>query len=710
MYYTNKIQLYHIYIKISTVKKFLFVLHTHYKSLFNKYLHQLLMKKIICSVLLVSHFCINAQTKNHLDGALADTTQLEETVLHAFRARQSTPVSFKNISKSEIDKRNTGQEPSILLSFTPSVNSYSDAGNYQGYSYFRIRGIDQTRINMTLDGIPLNEPEDQGVYFSNYPDFFNSVEDIQIQRGVGTSSNGVASYGGSINFQSPELRTNKKAEVGINYGSFNTRRIYGEYNSGLKKDKAFYIRVTNQQSDGYKYRSSNLSNSAFFSAGLFKEKQFLKFTGFIGNQRNQLAWLGVPKDIIRQDPRTNGNAKEDDSFTQSLTSLQHSYTIHPNFILNTTAYYNYLEGNYDFDLNNFIGVPSVGEVYNYDFKHHFTGIFSNVNWYTEKFKLNTGIHLNSFVRRHLGSERSFGKLYENKGFKNEFSSFVKVDYNIHKKLSLFADLQYRYSSFAYEGSVDFEKMNWNFFNTRIGINYTHTQHTNFYYSIGKTGREPTRNDLFNGEDDLLADNMGKPLFNDIPVEEVINHELGIKTHHQKWYLYANLYFMDFKNEIVFNGQFGPNGLPLNSSTAESFRSGIELDLQIELCKSIYYQNNSSYSYNRITDNSIETQPINTPNFISNHSITYQKKTFLIGINYRYQEGSYIDFANQNTNPSYTKIDLFGSYTYKSVTLKSTINNISNQEIINHGYIGFDGVARYFVQATINYSIGLIWNF
>lgn len=637
----------------------------------------------------------------------SDTTYLEETVIQAYKAERVTPITFKSISNQELDKVNIGQEPSQILSFTPSINIYSDAGNYQGYSYFRLRGIDQTRVNMTLDGIPLNESEDQGVYFSNYPDFFNSINGLQIQRGVGTTTNGVASYAGSINYQSPNLRDKQKIETGINYGSFNTYRIYGEYNSGLKNNKAFYARASHLTSDGYKYHSSNQSSSAFTSFGLFKARHQLKLTGFIGNQKNELAWIGVPIEKIKENPRTNGNSNENDTFSQALTSIQHSYTLHSNATLNTTLYYNYLEGNYDFDLNNFLGFPSTDEMYNYDFQHQMIGGFSNISVDLKRLKLNAGFHLNTFSRRHIGSEKNTGQLYQNKGFKNEFSSFLKLHYTIDNFV-LFGDIQYRYTDFAYEGSATFNKVNWQFINPKIGVSYFINKETNFYYSYGASGREPTRNDLFNGEDNLPVNESGIAVSNDIAPEYVYNHELGFRTQKKQWHLATNLYWMNFEDEIVLNGQYGPNGLALHSNVAKSFRSGVEFDFKTHILKRCYYTNNSSFSYNRISENEVEFKPILTPNIITNQMLSFESESVNAGIIFKYQSKSYISFDNKDTVPSFYSIDLSASYQLAEFTFQAKLNNVTNQHIITNGYTGLDGTPLYFVQAPTNFNLGIIW--
>jgi iron complex outermembrane receptor protein len=281
---------------------------------------------------------------------ISDTTNaviLEECVIEFYRANKNTPITYKNIDVKELDEKSVGQEPAFILNETPSVNVYSDAGNMVGYSYFRLRGIDQTRINMTWDGIPLNEGEDQGVYFNNYPDFFNSVSSIQIQRGIGISSNGVSSYGGSINFQSPTLFGDTSLQIGLDYGSYNSYRDYIEYSSGKRNNVGFYIRASSLRSDGYKEHSQHTSQSVLFSTGYMKGKHLLKLTGTIGHQENEMAWLGASKEQLENNPKYNslytyGSEMEKDNFTQSLMKLQHTFYISEKSKLSSTVYYNYL--------------------------------------------------------------------------------------------------------------------------------------------------------------------------------------------------------------------------------------------------------------------------------------------------------------------------------------------------------------------------------
>lgn len=676
--------------------------------------NKLLWIIILCTLLVFKN--TSAQTdkiepiKFTLEALTIDTTiQIESVTIEAFRADKKTPITFKNISKNIIDLESYGQEPAVIIGMTPNVNTTSDAGNYIGYSYFRLRGIDQTRINFTLDGIPLNESEDQGVYFNNYPDFFNSINSVQIQRGVGTSSNGVASYAGSLNFQSPDLTSPFNFEAGIDYGSFNSFRIYSEFNSGLIKDKALYLRLSNIGTDGYKYHSNNQSSSAFLSTGIYKTKYKLKFTGFIGNQKNQMAWIGVPLSQIESDPKTNGNTKDErDDFTQALTSLQYTYIINSKINVNVTGFYNFLNGNYDFDLNNFLGADIGVGMLNYHLTHNFGGIIANTNIYLKNIKISTGLQINRFNRRHIGSERGVGELYVNNGYKNDFNIFAKIAYTLNK-FTLFGDIQYRYTDFDYVGDVAFTKMSWQFINPTIGIDYSINKNLNIYYSFGSSGREPTRNDIFGGEDNLTADSLGHPILNIVDPEYVYDNELGIRFKNKNWHLGYNIYYMQFKNEIVLNGAYGPNSLPLHSNVFMSFRSGMELDFGIEY-KKFYYSNTIGASINRIFESGVEFQPVLSPNFIMNQTLGYMNKHWNGGLRMKYQSKSFIDLDNVNTTPSFYSLDMFVGYDTGNIFIGININNFTNQRIITSGYTGIYGEGLYFIQSTTNYTASLRWKF
>ncbi len=629
-----------------------------------------------------------------------DTTKTLEVVIVTYQADKLTPITFQNISLIDLKTKSTGQEPSFLLSETPSITNYSDAGNSQGYSYFRLRGIDQSRINMTLDGVPLNEPEDQGAYFSNYPDILNSVSKIQIQRGVGTSKNGTASYGGSVQLFSPNLYDSTKTTFGLGYGSFNSLRAFGEYNSGVKNRKALYVRTSQIYSDGYKYNSSNNSQSVFISSGLVHDKSSWKMNLLAGHQQNQLAWLGVSDSLISIDRQTNANKNEKDQFTQFLAQLQNNWLLNNSSSVQSSVYSIFLKGNYDFNLNGFLGLPTTVELYNYAFQSNMIGFFSNYTFSKKRFNWSTGIHGNSYNRQHIGSEKTLGQLYKNTGYKNEVSVFTKVDYTINR-LTFFSDIQYRYSSFDYKGTVVFDNIQWHFINPKAGLSVEVKPNSIIYYSIGNTGREPTRNDMFGGNDDLLADSLGNAIVSIKTPEYVLNHELGFRHQSSKINFNLNLYYMDFKNEIVLDGKFGPNGLALTNKVEQSFRTGVEVSVTYKVSKSFSLINNSSFNYSRVKEQKEVFTPILTPPLIINQEVVYFNKGFSVSVSARYQDKSFIDFANTFTVKSYFLLNGRVSYDIKGFQFCVFVNNITNSKYFNNGYVDFDGSKKYFVQAPTN---------
>ena len=644
------------------------------------------------------------------DSLRVDTLHTLQEVVVTYQADKQTPITFQNIYSKDIKAKSTGQEPSFLLSETPSITNYSDAGNSQGYSYFRLRGIDQTRINMTLDGVPLNEPEDQGAYFSNYPDILNSVSKIQIQRGVGTSKNGVASYGGSVQLFSPNLADSTKTTFGLGYGSFNSLRVFGEYNSGIKNKKALYVRASQIYSDGYKYHSSNNSQSVFLSGGLFHDKSIWKVNFLAGHQQNDIAWLGVSDSLIDIDRRTNANSKQEkDRFLQTLTQLKNSWQIGQFSSLETSIYHTFLKGNYGFDFNNFLGLSSTDELYNYAFQSNLVGFFSNYTLSKKQFNLISGVHGNIYNRQHTGSEKTVGQLYQNTGYKNEISVFTKIDYSL-KWFAFFADVQYRYVNFDYKGSVALQKLDWHFINPKAGLSATLNNNSILYYSLGYTGREPTRNDMFGGNDDLLADSLGNAILSNTNPEFVLNHELGFRFQKGKMKFNANLYYMDFQNEIVLDGKFGPNGLALTNNVEQSFRAGIELNLAYKVSKHFSLVNNSSFNYSRITEQTETFSPILTPPIIINQEVIFSKNKFTIALSGRYQQQSFINFANEEKVNGYFLLNSRASYSINDFQFSVFLNNITNTKYFNQGYVDFDGSNKYFVQAPANFYASIQYSF
>jgi iron complex outermembrane receptor protein len=647
------------------------------------------MRQILLTIMvgLTVNLAIGQDTTN--------VTYLEPIEVSGVRATDKTPITQKTIKRDEIQEKYQGQEMSMILDKTPSVTSSTDGGHPQGYTYFRLRGIDQTRVNMTLNGVPLNEPEDQGVYFSNYPGFANNVNSMQVQRGVGTSTNGVASYAGSINYESPSgLDTIREVQLG--YGSFNTKRFSITNSTGLSKKKfALYSNFSTLESDGYKYNSGGFGYSAFLSGGYYGENDIVKLTAFSGRSMNDMAWYAVSETDIKVDPRTNYNSpNETDDFMQSFVQLQHIKFLNDNSTLTSSVYYNRLDGNWGLD---------VGDVLNFKLGSNLMGAMSNYQLNRDNLTVNIGVHGNKYDRRHamLILPNLSDELYSNTGYKNSLSSFGKVAYD-YKKFTFFGDVQVRYTSFDYRGDTTMPKLDWTFVNPKGGIRFNMNDNMSLYTSVGKSHREPTRTDMFGGEDNLIGLNIITP-------EEVMDYELGVNYDKKKLKVQANVYYMDFKNEITLLGALGSNGLPLMTNVEQSFRSGIEFDGVYQVNKNLSLTNNSSYSYNRIVDGGTEYQPLYTPNLIVNQGVAYTYKGFKLAVLGKYHSESFIDTENSLTTPEFMIFNSNISYEWGTSTFMVQVNNITSKEYYTNGY-AIGGERYFYVNAPRSVYVTYKFNF
>lgn len=644
------------------------------------------MRKIL--ILLFSVLTLNGI------GQVFDTINLKEIEVSArsYEANFLSPVSFENMSKTDIDNKNYGQEPSLILSNNTSITSFSDAGSGWGYSYIRLRGIDQTHINFSLNGVPLNEPEDQGCYFSNYPDFLQSIDKIQIQRGNGMTKNGVSNFGGSLNFDTYKPKDDI-VNVDFGVGSFGTIKTGIQIEKKFKKG-GLYIQASDAESQGYKYHSSNYSQSVFLNSYYSIGENTFKINGFIGKQMNDLAYYGVSDSLIKIDRKTNGSTEnEKDQFEQYHIQFHHTY-----LNLNYCIYYNYLKGYYTID------TPDT--IYRYDLKSNFIGSYVNYNKRVENFDFNIGLNGYTYNRNHTGSDNQIGYLYTNTGYRNEFSSYLKTKYKL-KNLNIFADVQYRYTDFLYVGKDSIFQLQWNFFNYNLGINYIVNDYV-VYYNYGKTSREPTRSDLFGGEDNYKFEN-----YQNLKSEILYNQEIGIRYLKKDILLDFNLFYMNFTNELVLNGLYGTNSLPLKENVKKSYRRGFETNLKYKF-KFINIISNFSYNdcqIDKITTLNNSVSQILSPKWLMNIGTEYKYKWFIIGVDYRYQDYSFIDFENKYKIQSYNLLNgkIGGNWDWLEMNI--FVNNMTNTKYYNNGQMNFYGTKPlYFVGSPINIFMNLKMKF
>lgn len=651
--------------------------------------------------------CLNAQ-----DTAIV----LSGTEVIATRADLKTPVSQKNISGIEISKAHFGQDAPYFLNSTPSVTMYSDGGNQTGYMYMRLRGIDQTRINFTLNGIPLSEPEDQGCYFSNYTDFMSNVGSVQIQRGVGTSTNGTASFAGSVNFESPNLYDTAYSGLSAGYGSYNSNRMSAVFNSGmLKNGTSVYGRYSSNYSDGYRYHSGTDASTFFISGGHYGKKDIIKFTAFSGKSQNQMAYLATLESDIKNDPRTNYlSTDEKDLFRQNFAQLQHTRRFDSHSFVTSSLYHIGLSGNYD--------VYFAPDMLNFSLFSDLFGITSAYTYQENKVKIVTGINASSYFRNHSMSIQPMAsqKIYSNRGDKHETSAFFKVSYDI-KKFTVFADIQQRMTTFSYMADKNYgisvEPVSWDFINPKVGLTYSLNTTMNLYASAGQMHREPTRNDMLAGFDDIDTSNFS--VIGDlkrIKPESVTDYEVGTNIKFKDATLQANVYRMNFKNEIAAIGQLSYIGLPLRKNVESSYRQGVELDYYWHLNKWLSVSGNITYmdakiktyttDYDSVTYKNVS--PLLTPKIILNQSMDFTSKSFTLSVFVRYSGKSYLDNTMNDTlmMPSATLLGTSASVRLsKNCAVSAVVNNLLDVRTYGGGY-SMGGQRYYYVMAGRNVFVTL----
>jgi iron complex outermembrane receptor protein len=516
----------------------------------------------------------------------------EHVVVQAIRADAKAPVTKKDVDRAEIDRQYHGQEMPALLEHTPSITQYSDTGSGAGYSYLYLRGIQQTRINMTLDGVPLSEPEDYSLYFVDFGDFASNVESLQIQRGVGTSTVGTASYGGSINFASVDIQERRQALGTFGVGSFDSTRASLALQSGrVGPGLAFYARGSYLDTDGFRDHSGVNQRSVFYGATRQGDRSFFKLFGFSGREKTGLAFLAVDPDTLEQDLRTNPmDTAERDAFGQDFVQAQFTRALGSSSSLAVQGYYNGAGGYY-----RIWDGPARTALLQYELDWHFVGGLVTFKHTSGRFNLTAGTHVNDFTSEH--GQRvtdAASRSYTNHGHKNEANAFAKLGYDVGA-WHLYGDAQLRYSRFRYEGDLDLGSVDWTFFNPKLGARFELNPALGLYASAGKATREPARADMFAGQDnptlpyDLAA----------VRPEQVWDFEAGLDYRTRRLSLQANLYAMEFRNEIALTGELSEIGLPLRRNVDRSHRRGLELDASWQALPSLRLHGNANLSESRI---------------------------------------------------------------------------------------------------------------
>jgi iron complex outermembrane receptor protein len=513
----------------------------------------------------------------------------ESVVVQGVRAEERTPVTKTDIGHDAIAAVSRGQEMPYLLATTPSTNVQSDSGTSAGYAYFNIRGVSQTRLNVTLDGVPLQDPEDQALYFSDFGDFVAVVDSVQVQRGIGTSSFGSASYGGSVNFASVNPGEKPALEAQAGGGSWGTGRGSVAVDSGRFGPYALYGRFSALTSDGFREHSGVDQHTVYFGATRQDARSLWKLFGFSGREKSQLAYLATDQATLESDLRHNDlSPEEKDDFEMDVAHLQYTRLVGSRTTLMAQGYYNGASGWFR------IRDTTSGDLQQYGLKGHFVGLILGATQRWGRLALNWGAHANDFTRDHYMDVVGGSRAYVNTGLKHEYNTFLKASWNVGRT-RLWGDAQLRHARFEYRGDQPLGSVSWTFFNPKAGVRFDPSAGVGLYATAGRMSREPGRSDMLNGED-----NASVPYdLRAVAPERLWDYEAGLELRRGRFQGRADVYAMEFSNEIALTGELSAIGLPVRRNVGPSHRRGLELEVSWRPTDAWRLAANAGLSRNRI---------------------------------------------------------------------------------------------------------------
>lgn len=517
----------------------------------------------------------------------------ESVTVSAVRADELAPVTKMDLPRSEIEKVNVGQEMPALLSLTPSVSYYAESGGPNGYSYLSIRGIGMTRLNLTYDGAPLNDPEDSTFYFANFGDFAGALGSIQIQRGIGTSTWGAASYGGSISFESAPPAEAFGVSARLSAGSFGTGRVSAAVESGrFGPDLKFWIRAALQETDGYRDNSGVKQGAIYWGLARETAGSTFRLSGLYGHEKTQLSFLASEPSALETNPRDNPMTPEEkDSFWQSLVQAQYTRILSGSSSLSVQGYFGNAGGWYRVWQD-----QEAGQLFQYGLEWWRAGGALTYRWEGPSFGVTLGAHGSGFAGTHTGGLTNGPEEYSNRGTKSEANGFAKLAWN-DGGWHVLGDAQLRWARFWYSGDVGQAATSWTFFNPKLGVRRDLAPGLSAFVSVGQTSREPGRGDLLLGEDNASV----LPDLTAVKPEKVTDIEAGVDVTAGSLTLHANLYDMEFRDEIALTGELAPTGLPLRKNVARSYRRGVEVDARWKPVTELLLGASLNVSRNRISE-------------------------------------------------------------------------------------------------------------
>jgi len=720
------------------------------------------MKNIIYLLLLTTSFYVSSQEK--INDSIQGTKQfLDEVIVQTVRVKATAPFTHTNVSKVELSSRNLGQDLPILLNFSPSVITTSDAGAGIGYTGIRIRGVSAQSTNITINGIPFNDPESHGTYWVNLPDFTSSIESLQVQRGVGSSTNGSGAFGASINILTDAISENAFSEISNSVGSYNTRKHTVKFSTGkINNSFEFSGRLSKIDSDGYIERAFSDLKSYFLQGSYVQGNSLVKVLAFGGHEKTYQSWDGVTKEQILENRRQNPISYENEIDNYKQDHYQFHWNEKLNQRWSTTIGLNYTYGRGYFEqykkddsVVNYKGIVESDVDQNgvvlgttdlirrrwldnnfYVFNASANYKKNNLNMtFSGSFSTYSGDHFGEVIwARQFGENASIrDRYYQGNGKKKDFSFFTKASYYLKDNIELYADLQFRKITYNTTGlTSDLVNMiideSHSFFNPKLGLSYNLNLDSSFYLSYSRANREPSRSDYENNPN--------------VKPEQLNDFELGWRYNKNNLKFNLNTYYMLYNEQLVLTGALDDVGTPIRTNSGTSYRVGIETDVKLKLSELFTINSNFTISSNK---NEKILSPIDgkifdfgktnisfSPELITSNAIIYNPtENFNISLLSKYVGSQYMgntDALNSKLD-SYFVNDLNFSFVlipngiFSSIVFSGLVNNIFDVEYVSNGYYytyedtwsdpsqvkTLDG-AGYYPQATRNFLLGITLKF
>ena len=719
------------------------------------------MKRILLAAFFISNILYSQE--KIIDTVQGTKQNLDEVIVKGIRAKFSSPISYSNIYKEKLKNKNLGQDLPILLNFLASVVTTSDAGAGIGYTGIRVRGVSPQSTNITINGIPFNDPESMGTFWVNLPDFTSSVQSLQLQRGIGTSTNGSGAFGASINILTDNISQTPYAEISSSFGSFNTRKNTIKFSTGKINDVfEFSGRFSKIDSDGYVDRAYSDLKSYFIQGTYLKGSTLIKAISFAGHEKTYQSWYGLTMDQLKENRRQNPYTYENeiDNYKQDHYQLHWNEKINNFWSFNLGLNYTYGRGYFeqyreDDNIDIYGGIVSSDTNLNGEktdttdlirrrwLDNDFYVFNSSLNFVKNKIDLTISSSYSSYVGDHFGEviwARTFssnGKIrdryYEGLGEKKDLSFFTKLLYSINEKIEFYSDLQYRNVKYNTSGTTsDLVNMvidkSYGFFNPKIGLSYKLNPNSLLYVSYARANREPNRTDYESNPD--------------IQPERLNDIEFGWRLRNKNMSLNLNSYFMLYDEQLILTGEIDDVGNPKRTNSGSSYRIGLEIENRINISELFSFETNLTLSSNKninifsMVDGALynygKTNISFSPSFVGSNAIIYQpSEKISLSLLSKYVGKQYMGNTDQPNSilESYFVNDLNITYSLKpekifqSISINFLINNILNKEYISNGYYytyddtwsvpgqikTLDG-AGYYPQATRNFLAGLVFEF